>query len=565
MIRRFVINFEEEIMKDYRSNAYIDAARMTMWRLAGYNMDDLKKPKIAIVNSSSNLAVCYSHLDDIAKFVAKEIYKSGGISFEVRTVAPVDFLYTGHGGGYIQSSRDLITNEIESMVEGAMLDGIICLASCDKTLPGQLMAGARLNLPTIIVPCGYQPCGIYNGKHFDIDDLYLAMGHYAMGKYTDDEIKAMSEVAVTGPGVCQGIGTANTMHIACEALGFALPGSTPVLANSPKMWTDVAAACKRIVEMVDQDIKSRDLLTSEAFENAVKTVLSVSGSTNSMKHLQAVAIEAQKDINVFEMFDRFADEIPLLVGIRPNGKHFIADMEEAGGTAAVMKQLGSKLNQNVVTVSGKTLEENLADVVVIDEEVIRTVDNAFNYRPGMVLVKGNIAQNFGVIKLQVDDEYKPNYFKGPAKVFNDLVVCEEAIRDGKIEKGDVVVIAGLGLTGTPGMGSPGKLIFALDAVGLGSNVAVITDGHASGLVNMALLVVDVTPEAAVGGQIGLLRDGDIIEIDALGRKIHAEVSDEEFDERRKTAPSWYNIPDQGWLKIYAENVRPINEGAILVR
>ena len=550
-------------MKEYRSNKFNSPIRRAMWLNLGIKDEDMERPKIAIVNSSSNLAVCFSHLDAIAKFAAEEIYKAGGISFEIRTVAPADFMYSGHSGGFIQASRDLITNDVESSVEGAMLDGMLCLASCDKTLPGQLMAAARTNIPTIVVICGYQPCGTYKGEHFDIEDLFQQQGHYAMGKITDEEMREMSEAAIKGPGVCQGLGTANTMHVACEALGFALPGTAPVLANSPKMWEAVSASCRRIIELIDDDIKPRDLLTPGNFENCVKTILAISGSTNSMKHLQAIAKEAKKDIDVFGMFDKYADEIPLLIGIRPNGYHFIDDMEAAGGARAVMKQLTSKLQLDEMTINGKTVRENLSEAVVADSEIIRPLDNALNDRPAIVLAKGNLATDFGVIKLQIDDSYKPNYFKGPAKVFTDQNEASNAIRDGRIVKGDVIIVAGYGLTGTPGMGGPGGLIFALDGQGLGSDVAIVTDGHASGLCNLALMVVDVTPEAAAGGAIGLVRDGDIVTIDALNRELSVDVSDEELETRRRTAPDYLKRGEEGWLKLFQERVRPINEGAVI--
>ena len=550
-------------MKEYRSNSYNTPIRRAMWRTLGIKDEDMTRPKIAIINSSSNMAVCFSHLDAIAKYAAEEIYKAGGISFEIRTVAPVDFLYSGHKGGYTLASRDLIANEVESAVEGPMLDGVLCLASCDKTLPGHIMAAARINIPAIVVCCGYQPCGTYKGEHFDIEDLFVQSGHYSMGKISDEEMREMSDAAIKGPGVCQGLGTANTMHIACEALGFALPGTTPVLANSPKMWESVSASCKRIIELVDQDIKPRDILKPEAFENCVKTILSMSGSTNSIKHLQAIAAEAKTDIDVNEMFDKFADEIPLLVGIRPNGNHFIDDLEAAGGALAIMKRLESKLQLDAVTINGKTVRENLSGAEVKDGNVVRPLENALNYRPAIVLAKGNLAEVYGIIKLQVDDEYKPSYFKGPARVFTDSVEASAAIRDGRIKKGDVIVVCGMGVTGTPGQGGPGGLIFALDGMGLGSDVAIVTDGHASGLCNLALMVVDVTPEAAKGGAIGLVRDDDIITIDALNRILSVDVSGEELEERRKTAPDYLKKGEEGWLKLFQERVRPLNEGAII--
>ena len=550
-------------MKEYRSNKHITPIKKAMWLNLGLSDEDMLRPKIAIINSSSNLAICFSHLDEIAKFAAEEIYKAGGISFEIRTVAPADFMYSGHGGGYILASRDLVTNDVESCVEGAMLDGILCLASCDKTLPGQLMAAARTNIPTIVVPCGYQPCGTYKGEHFDIEDLWQQYGHYSMGKISDEEMEEMTAAAIKGPGVCQGLGTANTMHVGCEALGFSLPGYTPVLANSPRMWEAVSASCRRIVELVNEDVKPRDLLTPGAFENCVKVILAMSGSTNSIKHFQAVATEAKTDIDVFDMFDKFADDIPLLVGVRPNGKYSIDDMEAAGGTRALMKQLKSKLQLDVMTINGKTLRENLANAEVIDNDVLRPLDNAFNYRPSIVLAKGNLAADCGLIKLQVDDDYKPSRFVGPAKFFTDPNEAIDAVRDGGVVKGDVVVLAGLGVTGTPGQGGPGGLIFALDGMGLGSDVAIVTDGHASGLCNLALMAIDVTPEAAAGGVIGLVRDGDMITIDAPNRVLHVDVSDEELAKRRAAAPDYMKRDEEGWLKIFQERVRPLNEGAVI--
>ena len=547
---------------DYRSNKANNVFKRAMWMNLGKTEEDMLKPKIAIVNSSNNLAVCFSHLDEIAKVCAEEIEKAGGVAFEVRTVAPADFI-TGRGG-YILPSRDLISFDIEAVVEGSVLDGMIMLASCDKTMPGQMIAAARLNLPTIVIACGYQPCGTYKGKHFDIDDLFLATGHYAVGKITREELNEMADVAITGPGVCQGIGTANTMHIASEALGFSLPGTTPILANSPAMWDAVSASCKRVVEMVNENMRPRDLLTPGAFENSVKTILSVCGSTNAMKHLQAIAIAAETDIDVFDMFDKYADDIPLLCAIRPNGDHYIDDMDAAGGTKALMKQLETKLNTSTMTVTGKTVVENLKDAVVKDSEVIRSMDNAFNTRPAIVLARGNLAGSFGVIKLRVDDDFKPSKFVGPARVYDDGMKPMEDLKAGVIKKGDVVVVRGQGITGTPGQGSPGGIHFALDGLGMNADVAIVTDGHASGLCNMCLTALDITPEAAVGGVIGLVKDGDMITIDASKKLLHLDVSDEELEERRKNAPDFVKKAPEGWLKIFQERVKPIDQGAIVV-
>ena len=548
----------------YRSLKHNNCCRAALWHSIGIDIEDMDKPKIAIINSSGDFAPCFFHLDGIAKVLKEDLKAAGALPFELRTFAPVDFLFSGHQGGFVQGGRDLISYDIEAGVESVMYDGMICLASCDKTLPAQPMAAARVNIPTIVIACGYQPAGVYKGQRFDIEDLFIQSGYYDMGKISKEEIDEMSRNAIMGPGVCQGIGTANTMHVACEALGFALPGSTPVLANSPKMWETVHAAAKRIVEMVDADLKPRDLLTEANFENAVKTILAISGSTNSIKHLQAVAVSGKKDIDVFGMFEKFADKVPLLVGIKPNGEHSIDDMEAAGGTLGVMKQLESILRPEAVNVSGQTAGEILKDAKVLDESVIRPMDKALNYRPAIILAKGNVAEDYGLIKLMIEDEAKPMYFRGPAKVYYDCKSAMIAALKGEIKKGDVVVCCGFGITGTPGMGGVSPILFALDGLGLRQDVAIITDGHASGLCNAALMAVDITPEAAKGGALGLIRDGDIVVIDANNRSINVELTDEELAERRKNPHVFAPSDEEGWLKIVEERAKPLTEGGVLV-
>ena len=344
-----------------------------------------------------------------------------------------------------------------------------------------------------------------------------------------------------------------------------MPGTTPVLANSPAMWENVKQSCKRIVELVRKNICPRDILTKASFGNAAKTLLSVCGSTNAIKHLQAIAHCAGMDeIDVFGIFEKFSEEVPILVGIKPNGEHSIDDMEKAGGTAALMKQLLPLLNREAKTVSGKTVGENLKEVVVKDNEIIRPLTHPLNNRPAIILAKGNLAQEYGLIKLQAEDGEKPSYFRGIAKTFNNTGDAMVALQKGKIKKGDVIVVRGLGITGMPGMAAVASLTFALEGLGLRNDVAIITDGHTSGLCNAALLAVDITPEAAAGGNIGLVEDGDIIEIDAIKRTINVEVSDIVLEERRKKAPDYHQRVDNNWLRIVQERAQPLNKGGVLV-
>jgi dihydroxy-acid dehydratase len=542
------------------------ATRRAQWLALGLSDEDMVKPKIAIVNTSSQLAICFSHLDEIARRARRAIDLAGGIGFEVRTAAPSDFITSaGHRGGYILSARDLITNDIEVQVEGAQLDGMICLASCDKTAPGQLMAAARLNIPTIIVACGYQPSGTYQGRHCDIEDVFLAAGHVANGRLSVHELTEMSENAVLGPGVCAGIGTANTMHLACEALGMALPGSTPVRANSEPMWRTVDDAAQRIVDMVAEGLKPRDIMTPAAFRNAVTAILSVSGSINSVKHLQAVAAEAECDVDVYGLFERLADHVPLLTAIRPNGETPIEEFEDAGGTRAVMKQLEGLLDGDALTVTGETVTRNLAAVTVTDTETIRPPERALGRRPTIVLIRGSLAPDGGIVKLAVADDRRLD-FAGPAVVYESPVQALDAVRCGDIKGGEVVVLRGQGVTGSPGMGMASQLVFALDGAGLTGAVAVVTDGQLSGLVNKGIVVGEVSPEAAAGGPLALVRDGDMIRIDVPGRTADLDVPADELEQRRaglRAGPPPPPSGEVGWLSVYQRLVRPLPEGAVL--
>ena len=539
------------------------ATRRAQWRALGLTDEDLEKPKIAVVNSSSDLAICYSHLDEIAKRAKAAIRGAGGVGFEVRTAAPSDFIHSaGHRGGYILASRELIVNDIEVAVDGALLDGMVCLASCDKTAPAQLMAAGRLNVPTIVVGCGYQPCGEYRGDHCDIEDVFLAAGHHASGRLGLRELTEMSETAVRGPGVCAGMGTANSMHIACEALGMALPGTTPVLANSPRMWDAVERAGRRIVEMVRTDLRPRDVLTPGAFANAVTAMLAVSGSINTVKHLQAVAREAECDVDVYDLFERLADSVPLLTAVRPNGEHTIEEFEAAGGARAVMKRLEPLLRTDVLTIIGRSVGEVLAGAEVRDDDLIRPVDRPLGRRPTIVIVRGSLAPASGIVKLAVADDRKLT-FAGPAKVYESPEDALDGVREGGIQPGQVVVLRGIGPKGSPGMGMASRVVFALDGVGLTGQVAVVTDGQLSGLVNRGIVVGEVSPEAADGGPLALVEDGDPISIDVRRRVVDLLVPDDEKARRRSLSTGPPASAEVGWLSIYRRLVRPLPEGAVL--
>ncbi|WP_327106980.1 dihydroxy-acid dehydratase [Nonomuraea glycinis] len=539
------------------------AMRRAQWTALGLTPEDMEKPKIAIVNSSSDLASCFSHLDDIVGPLKQAIRAAGGIGFEVRTAAPSDAITSaGAAGQYILPSRDLIVGDIEVAAEGALLDGMVCLASCDKTTPAHLMAAGRLNIPTIVVACGYQPSGVFRGEHVDFEDVFLYAGHVASGRMTVADLAEMSSCAITGPGVCAGMGTANSMHIATEALGMALPGSTPVLANGPRMWQTVAAAGQRIVELIDEDVRPRDILLPGAFRNAVTAMLAISGSVNTLKHLQAVAVEAGSDVDVYALFEELAPKVPLLTAVKPNGERRIDEFEAAGGTLALLRELGPMLDLDQPTVAGPTLGAAIAAVAPVDSDVISPLDRPLARHPGIVIVRGTLAPDGGVVKRTVTDD-GVHRFSGPAKVYRSREEGIAGIRGGEVRPGQVLVLTGLGLRGSPGMGLTSAFVFALDGAGLGDQVAVVTDGQMSGLVNKGLVVAEVSPEGAVGGPLGLVRDGDVITVDVDARTIDLDVPEAELAERRAALPALAAPTGCSWLSVYARTVSPLAQGATL--
>jgi dihydroxy-acid dehydratase len=539
--------------------------RRAQWKALGISDADMEKPKIAVVNSSSELSSCFSHLDGVADVVKAAIREAGGLPFEVRTAAPSDFITSaGKHGAYILPSRDLIAADIEVQVEGALLDGMVVLCSCDKTTPGQLMAAGRLNIPTIAVICGYQASGNYRGEHVDIEDVFLKSGYLASGRITIEELGAMADVAVQSPGVCAGMGTANSMHSVCEALGMTLPGSAPVAAMSDRMLEHARMAGARIIEMVWDDRKPRDILTEGAVRNAVALVLAVSGSINCVKHLAAIASEAGLDTDVYQLFADLADKAHLLTAIRPNGAHLIEEFDAAGGARAVLKRLEPLLDLDALTVTGQTLREVLASVVVTDDEIIRPLEDPLSRRPTINIVRGSLLPGGGIVRLGGVGERKLS-FEGPANIYHSRDEALAAIEAGEVKPGQVLVLRGIGVIGGPGMALTSAVVFALDGAGLINDVAVITEGQLSGLVNEGLVVGEASPEAAAGGPLALLENGDLISIDVGKKAVDLLVDEAVLEERRKHIQPFGARNQTGWLGVYQMTVAPVHKGAVLAK
>lgn len=540
------------------------AVRRAQWIAMGIPEADFEKPKIAIINSSSGLSVCYQHLDEMSVLAQLAVKEAGGLAFEINTIAPSDFVTSaGKKARYLMPTRDLMVNDIEVMMEGAVLDGMILLSSCDKTTPAHIMAAARLNVPAIVVPCGYQLGGNCNGKAVDIEEVYKGVGTLLTGKMTLDDMKDWTRCAIQGPGVCAGLATANSMHCMAEAMGMALPQTTPVRAGSDRLKQIIRTAGAKIMELVEQDLRPRDILTKEAFQNAVRVAISIGCSVNTVRHLAAISVEAELDLDIVKMFEEESAGFSLITQIRPNGPDRIEDLDRAGGTNAVMHRLQSQLNTGVLTVQNTTLSAILSKETVIDETIIRKTTDPFRKEPGLVIIRGNVAPSGAIVKLSGIDGAN-RIFKGPARVYEEEDLAMQELAKGNIVKGDIVVLRMMGPVGGPGTVFACSFMAALSGAGLADTVAVVTDGELSGL-NKGITIGQVMPEAACGGPLAIIEEGDSILIDLDNRKIDLQIPEAEYQNRMRNWQPKQRKLENNWLKFYADNVMPIEQGAVFGR
>jgi dihydroxy-acid dehydratase len=538
------------------------AVRRAQWLAMGIGEEDFEKPKIAVVNSSSTLSVCYIHLDEVSRAVQQAIRESGGLPFEIRTAAPSDFITSGGlKARYLLPSRDLVVNDIEVQVEGACLDGMVLLSSCDKTTPAHLMAAARLTIPSIVVPCGYQLGGRCGGKEVDIEEVYKAVGTVSTGAMTIEQLEDWTRVAIQGPGVCAGLATANSMHILAEALGMTLPGTTPIRAGSSRLFEVAGAAGRQVLSLVRDNLLPRQILTVQAFQNAVRVALAIGASVNTVRHLAAIATEAELDVDVIKMIEELGQETPQITNIKPNGDHRIEDLDAAGGTLAILCRLKEMLNLDVLTIGGTKLEAVLDQEIRINADVIRTCAHPFHHEPGLIVLRGNLAPDGAIVKLSaVPGAIKE--FRGPARVFEDEDLAMRELSQGAVHRGDVVVLRMMGPVGGPGTVFACSFMAALSGAGLADHVAVVTDGELSGL-NRGITIGQVMPEAACGGPLAIVQESEGILIDFGARTIRLDVSDDEIERRLRNWKMPARSVPPGWLSQYAELVQPLSKGAVL--
>lgn len=507
----------------------IDAApARSLLRADGLKDEDFEKPFIGIANSWNNIVPGHIHLNEIVQAVKEGIEEAGGYAFIFGTPAVCDGIAMGHKGmRYSLISREVISDCCEVMVEGHALDGWVGVSNCDKVTPGMLMAAGRMNVPALIVTGGAMAPGDVDGEAADLQTIFEEIGKVQVGAASEDELHMVECSSCPGAGSCSGLFTANTMACLTETIGMSLTGCGTSLALDKKKLDIARATGRRIVEMVRQDIKPRDIVSEKSIRNAITVDMAIGGSTNTALHLPAISKEFGCPVGL-EDFDRISREIPHILSLRPAGKYHISDLDAAGGVPAVLKRLIDHL-EDAPTCNGKSILEIARDAEVVNPEVIRSVDDPFHREGGIAILKGNIAPMGSVIK-QAAVSPKMMVFTGTAKCFDSEFDAFDAIKGGKVSAGDVVVIRYEGPKGAPGMPEMLSPTSIIQGMGLGESVALITDGRFSGATRGGA-IGHVSPEAYEGGPIAALRDGDIIDIDIPARKLNVRLSDEEIAAR----------------------------------
>lgn len=539
------------------------APNRCLLRACGYTDEELSRPLIGVVSAHSEIVPGHLHLDKLAEAVKAGILLAGGTPVLVPAIGVCDGIAMGHTGmKYSLPSRELIADSVETMAQAHCFDGLVLVPNCDKIVPGMLMAAARLNIPSIVCSGGPMLAGRHNGENMSLSKMFEAVGAYKSGKIDDKELHQLEEDACPGCGSCSGMYTANSLNCLCEALGMALPGNGTIPAvHSSRMLLGKHAGMA-IVTLVKENLRPRDILTPKAFENAITMDMALGCSTNSVLHLLAIAHEAKVTLNL-DLFNEISARTPNLCHLAPAGPHYIQELNEAGGIPAVMAQLAQAglLDTTLKTVTGKTVAENIAGAENHNEEVLRPISNPYSKTGGIAVLHGNIAKDGCVVKRSaVAPEMLVH--AGPARVFD----CEEdaiqAIYQSQIHPGDVVVIRYEGPKGGPGMREMLNPTSALAGMGLDKSVALITDGRFSGA-SRGASIGHACPEAAMGGEIGLLQEGDMIEINIPEGTVNAKVSPEEFEARRKTSVIKDCPIKEGWLARYTRLVASASEGAVL--
>jgi len=534
--------------------------RRAFLKSMGATDEDLEKPLVAIANTWNEILPGSYHLDRIAAAVKRGIREAGGMATIFNVLAPCDGQGSGNEGfKYILPSRDLIAASVEMMIEHASYDAAVMIGTCDKIVPGLIMAAARCNLPTVIFTGGYMPSGRYKGERLDCSSMGKYFVMYRQGKVTKEELREIEGCVCPGPGACCLMGTANSMCIAAEAFGLALPGNAAFCATDPALEKLAEEAGRKVVELLWKEIRARDIMTPAAFVNAVKVCCATSGSTNLTLHFPAIAHELDYPFTLDD-FEDISRQTPSIMEIKPSDpRYLMEDFERAGGLQAVMKSMEGLLDASVMTASGKSLADNLKTAEIRDTEIIRPMSNPKGPYGGIAVLKGNLGT--AVVK-QTAVRSEMQRHRGPARIFEQEEECIDALLSGAVKEGEVLVIRYEGPKGGPGMREMVMATWLLVDLGLDKSVAIITDGRFSGT-SGGPCVGHLVPEAMAGGPIAVLCDGDIIDIDIPARSVSVELTDDQIDQRMMSWKRPEPKVTKGYLAHFAKYATSADKGAYL--
>ncbi|WP_099204888.1 dihydroxy-acid dehydratase [Scatolibacter rhodanostii] len=539
------------------------APNRSLFHAMGYTNEELDRPLIGVVSAYSEVVPGHIHLDKIAEAVKAGVRIAGGTPILVPSIGVCDGIAMGHiGMKYSLPSRELIADSVETMTRSHGFDGLVLIPNCDKIVPGMIMGAARMNVPAVVISGGPMMAGKVGEREVSLSQMFEAVGSYKANLMDEAEFEEFEMGCCPGCGSCAGMYTANSMNCLSEALGIALPGNGTIPAVKAQRIMLAKKAGMQIMNLVENNIRIRDILTDKAIQNAMACDMALGCSTNSVLHLLAIANEAGVKLTL-EDINNMNPHVPNLCHLAPAGPDHIEDLDAAGGIPAVMAELAKKgkIDTTLMTATGKTVGENIANARNKNPEVLRPIDNPYSESGGIAVLWGNIAKKGAVVKKSaVAPEMLVH--TGPARVYDDESEAIAAIYGGEINKGDVVVIRYEGPKGGPGMREMLNPTSALAGMRLDKDVALVTDGRFSGA-SRGASIGHASPEAAVGGEIGLLQEGDIIEIDILKNKLNAKVSEEEFAARRAVQPEFQPKVTEGWLKRYAKLVTSADKGAVL--
>ncbi len=551
------------MIRDTIVEGFNNAPHRSLYHALGLTKEEQQRPLIGIVSSYNEIVPGHMNIDKIVEAVKLGVAMAGGTPIVFPAIAVCDGIAMGHTGmKYSLVTRDLIADSTEAMAMAHGFDGLVMVPNCDKNVPGLIMAAARLNIPTVFVSGGPMLAGRVEGKKRSLSAMFEATGAYAAGKIDEEKLEEFAEKVCPTCGSCSGMYTANSMNCLTEVLGLGLKGNGTIPAVYSARIELAKHAGMQVMECVRKNIRPRDILTAEAFENALAADMAIGCSTNSMLHLPAIANECGIKIDLSHV-NEISERTPNICHLAPAGPTYMEDLNEAGGIHAVLKELldAGLINGDVMTVTGKTLKENVAGSIVVDPEVIRPIDNPFTKTGGLAILKGNLAPDGCVVKRSaVAPEMLVH--EGPARCFNSEEEAIKFIYDGKVQKGDVLIIRYEGPAGGPGMREMLSPTSAIAGAGLDKDVALITDGRFSGATRGAS-IGHVSPEAVSGGTIAYVKNGDIISIDIPNYSITLKVSDEELAERKKTMKIEEKPELTGYLKRYAKMVSSADKGAII--